>query len=84
MNKYLFVRAIFEYNLYYKRLIADSLISFTYIPGTVFYDGYGSALEKVRWNGSDYVESERFSPTKRGFFLNWGHLTYLPNFFLSY
>jgi hypothetical protein len=74
INKYLFVRAIFEYNLYYQRLTADGLVSFTYIPGTVFYVGYGSALEQTAWNGSEYVESDRFHQTRRGFFFKISYL----------
>jgi hypothetical protein len=50
------------------------LASFTYIPGTVIYAGYGSAFERVRWNGSDYVESDRFLETKRGFFFKVSYL----------
>ena len=46
VNKYLFVRAIFEYNTFYRRVTTDGLISFTYIPGTVIHVGYGSAYEK--------------------------------------
>ncbi len=74
INKYLFVRAIFEYNMYYKRLTADGLVSFTYIPGTVFYVGYGSALEQTAWNGSEYVPSDRFLQTRRGFFFKISYL----------
>ncbi|MDP2916117.1 MAG: hypothetical protein Q8O91_11790 [Candidatus Aminicenantes bacterium] len=42
--------------------------------GTVIYSGYGSAFERVRWNGSDYVESDRFLETKRGFFFKVSYL----------
>jgi len=71
LNKYLFVRGIVEYNDFYKRMTFDGLISFTYIPGTVVFLGYGSALEKVEWDGGlgDFVESDRFREMKRGFFL---------------
>ena len=68
LNKYLFLRGIVEYNLYYKRLTLDGLVSFTYIPGTVFYVGYGSALERTEWDGSAYVPSDRFHEMRRGFF----------------
>jgi hypothetical protein len=74
VNKYLFLRAIVEYNFYYKRLTLDTLASFTYIPGTVVYVGYGSAFERVRWNGADYEESDRFLETKRGFFFKVSYL----------
>ena len=74
LNKYLFLRAIVEYNFYYKRMTVDTLASFTYIPGTVIYVGYGSAFEKIRWDGSDYVGSDRFLETKRGFFFKVSYL----------
>ena len=74
INKYFFLRAIVEYNFYYKRMTADTLASFTYIPGTVVYVGYGSAFEQTRWDGSEYVESNRFLETKRGFFFKVSYL----------
>jgi len=74
VNKYLFLRAILEYNTYRKRMTVDTLASFTYIPGTVVYFGYGSAFQKIRWNGSDYEDSRRFLETKRGFFFKVSYL----------
>jgi hypothetical protein len=49
-------------------------VSFTYIPGTVFYVGYGSALERIEWNGSEYVPSDRFNEMRRGFFFKISYL----------
>ena len=74
VNKYLFVRAIFEYNRFYRRLTTDGLISFTYIPGTVVHVGYGSAYEKLGWDGREYIESRRFLETQRGFFFKVSYL----------
>jgi hypothetical protein len=74
VNKYLFLRAIFEYNTFYRRLTTDGLISFTYIPGTVIHLGYGSAYEKSEWNGREYLESRRFLETQRGFFFKVSYL----------
>jgi len=74
VNKYLFLRGIVEYNFYLKRLTADALVSFTYIPGTVCYIGYGSAFERQEWNGGEYVTSDRFFETKRGLFLKISYL----------
>jgi len=68
VNKYLFFRGIVEYNSFRKRLMTDFLASFTYIPGTVIHVGYGALYEKVEWAGSEYVPSDRFLETKRGFF----------------
>jgi hypothetical protein len=74
VNKYLFLRAIFEYNTFYRRLTTDGLISFTYIPGTVIHIGYGSAYEKLEWTGGEYIESQRFLETQRGFFFKVSYL----------
>jgi len=74
INKYLFIRAIFEYNTFYRRLTTDGLISFTYIPGTVVHIGYGSAYEKLEWTGREYVDSRHFLETQRGFFFKVSYL----------
>ena len=74
VNKYLFFRAIVEYNSFYKRLVTDLLASFTYIPGTVVHLGYGSLYEKVAWGDGAYVPSDRFLETKRGFFFKVSYL----------
>lgn len=76
LNKYLFVRAIPEYNMYRKRLTVDTLVSFTYIPGTVFYVGYGSAFERLQWDAVQhaYIDAARFSETKRAFFFKVSYL----------
>ncbi len=73
-NKYLFLRAIVEYNTFRDRLTLDTLVSFTYIPGTVVHLGYGSAFQKLEWTGSDYVESDKFLETQRGFFFKVSYL----------
>jgi hypothetical protein len=76
LNKYLFVRGIVEYNDFYKRMILDGLVSFTYIPGTVVHLGYGSALEKVEWDEGlpGFAPSSRFHEMKRGFFFKVSYL----------
>jgi hypothetical protein len=74
VNKYFFLRAIFEYNFYRERLTVDTLASFTYIPGTVIHVGYGSAFERLEWTGVSYIESGRFLETKRGFFFKVSYL----------
>ncbi len=74
VNKYLFLRGIVEYNDFRRRMTLDGLISFTYIPGTVVHLGYGSALEKLEWTGTEYAESDRFLETRRGFFFKVSYL----------
>ncbi len=74
LNRYLFLRAIGEYNVYYKQLLTDFLASFTYIPGTVVHVGYGSLFDRIRWENERFVESDRFLETKRGFFFKISYL----------
>jgi hypothetical protein len=53
VNRYLFLRAIFQYDSYLKTLLTDALISFELIPGTVLHLGYGSLREKLHWSEID-------------------------------
>jgi hypothetical protein len=73
-NKYLFFRAIVEYNSFYKQLMTDLLASFTYIPGTVIHLGYGSLYDKLAWREEQYEPSDRFLETKRDFFFKVSYL----------
>lgn len=74
MNKYFFLRVIGEYNSYREELLTDFLASFTYIPGTVVYLGYGSIYEKLRWEDGRYIRDERLLETTRGFFFKCSYL----------
>jgi len=74
LNKYLFFRGIVEYNSFRKEMLTDFLVSFTYIPGTVIHFGYGSLYEKIRWRQDQYIESDQFLETKRGFFFKTSYL----------
>ncbi len=74
LNKYLFFRGIFEYNSYWKKLSVDALASFTYIPGTVVYFGYGSIYKKLKWENNDYFESNNFLQMQKGFFFKISYL----------
>ncbi len=81
-NKYLFFRIILEYTAYdnyekderSRELTTDFLISFTYIPGTVIHLGYGSLYDKIKWENDNYVDSDRFLETQRGFFFKTSYL----------
>jgi hypothetical protein len=67
-NKYLFFRAVTEYNTYRRQLREDLLLSFTWIPGTVLYLGYGSQYEKLEWQAPAYVPSEDFINLQRAWY----------------
>ncbi len=73
-NKYLFGRAIAEYNNYRKELLTDFLISFTYIPGTVLHVGYGSIYDRLGWDGTAYQDTDSFMEMKRGLFVKASYL----------
>ncbi len=75
-NEYWFVRAIAEYNGYRKSLTDDFLLSFTYIPGTVMYIGYGSLFERSAWDQTQrsYVAANSYLETYRGIFFKVSYL----------
>ncbi|MGB8958278.1 MAG: DUF5916 domain-containing protein [Candidatus Aminicenantales bacterium] len=54
-NKYLFVRALFQYDSYARKWLTDLLASFTYIPGTVVHLGYGVLYEKHGWEAGQWL-----------------------------
>ncbi|MBU1014382.1 MAG: carbohydrate binding family 9 domain-containing protein [Bacteroidetes bacterium] len=74
INKYLFLRAIEEYNSYRKTLLSDYLVSFTYIPGTVFFMGYGNIFRQEE--PTEPFFSSRINPVEqqRGFFMKISYL----------
>jgi hypothetical protein len=76
VNRYLFFRGIVEYNVYWKKINADFLASFTYIPGTVLYLGYGSVYEKLKWSNEDrdYFPADDYLQTRKSFFFKASYL----------
>jgi hypothetical protein len=74
LNRYLFFRAIGEYNSFRDEIMTDFLASFTYVPGTVIHIGYGSLYARTRWDGDEYVDSDRFDETRRGLFFKASYL----------
>lgn len=73
-NQYLLFRAIFEYNSYRRRLLADLLGSFTYIPGTVVHLGYGSLHERLVDEPTERGAARQFREMQRGFFFKASYL----------
>jgi hypothetical protein len=66
-----FVRGLLQYDSFAKRVLGDFLASFTYIPGTVIYFGYGSLNESQAWSGDRWqrdVTGERFYQTRQSLF----------------
>lgn len=76
LNKFLLFRGIVEYNKFRRQLITDFLVSFTYVPGTVFHLGYGSLYQRTEWDetSQSYLTADKFRETQRGFFLKMSYL----------
>jgi hypothetical protein len=74
-NKYLFARAIIQYDSYKKNLLTDILASFTFIPGTVIHLGYGGLYEQNDWERDQWVPGlGSLRNMKRTFFFKASYL----------
>jgi hypothetical protein len=73
-NQSFFVRAIVEYNEYRRQVLTDFLASYTYIPGTVVYLGYGSLYKRQAWENGLYRPSNNFLEMQRGLFFKASYL----------
>jgi hypothetical protein len=74
-NKYLFARAIVQYDSYEKNLLTDILASFTLIPGTVIHLGYGGLYEKRGWQNEQWIPGQgNLRNMKRSFFFKASYL----------
>jgi hypothetical protein len=65
-NKRFLIRAIEQFDSSRRRLLTDLLASYEFVPGTVFYAGYGSLYERV---GTD-----PYRTTNRGLFFKASYL----------
>jgi hypothetical protein len=73
-NKYLFIRGIVQFDSYRKVILSDLLASFTIIPGTAIYLGYGSLHEKTGFNTPDYIH---YQQSRQSLFLKLSYLIQL-------
>jgi hypothetical protein len=74
-NKYLFLRAMLQYNSYQKKLLTDLLASFTLVPGTVLHVGYGALYENREWQDGNWVRRQGdLLDIKRSFFTKISYL----------
>jgi hypothetical protein len=69
-----FLRAIVEYHGYRRQLLTDFLASYTYIPGTVVYLGYGTLSKKQVWENGLYRPAEHYLDMQRGLFFKASYL----------
>jgi hypothetical protein len=74
-NKYLFARAVIQYDSYKKNLLTDILASFTFIPGTVIHLGYGGLHEKRDWQNEQWIPGHgNLRNMRRSFFFKASYL----------
>jgi len=74
-NKYFFLRAIFRYQDFDNKLLTDFLASFTFIPGTVLYVGYGSLYERKDWVENEWIDNRgTYLETTRSLFFKASYL----------
>ena len=79
INKYLFIRAIFQYDSYLDLLLTDLLASFTLIPGTVIHVGYGSIHQELEWWHNEWLQEDtthlaQFYQTRQSLFFKASYL----------
>lgn len=76
VNKYMFLRAIVQYNSLTQELSPNFLASFTYIPGTVVHFGYSAVLDRQEWDPENraYIEGNNFNSRADGVFFKASYL----------
>lgn len=75
LNKYLFFRATIRYDSFRLLGLTDFLVSYTYIPGTVLFLGYGSLYERTAWREGQWETGPgSWEPMRRGLFFKVSYL----------
>jgi hypothetical protein len=73
-SRHLFARGILQYDSSRRRALTDLLGSYELRPGTVVFLGYGSLVERRRFDDDGALERERYRTTSRGIFLKASYL----------
>jgi hypothetical protein len=74
-NSFFFLRATCRTDTFTRKMLTDYLASFTYIPGTVIFLGYGQVFEKTEWQDDQWQpRGNRYEPTQRGLFFKVSYL----------
>lgn len=73
-----FLRGIAQYDSSRHRVLLDSLLSYEMRPGSVFYVGYGSLVERRDFRDDEWVLGQgRFQESQRGLFAKISYLVRL-------
>ena len=74
-NSYFFLRSTARIDTFQRRMLTDYLASFTFIPGTVMFLGYGEVFQKTQWQEDRWVNrGDRYEPSNRGLFCKLSYL----------
>jgi hypothetical protein len=74
-NEQFFLRAVVQYNSIKHRILTDFLASYTLVPGTVVYAGYGSLIEKRQWEEDHWIPGAGgYLTTRRSLFFKASYL----------
>ncbi|BDU78805.1 carbohydrate binding family 9 domain-containing protein [Mesoterricola sediminis] len=74
-NSSFFLRATVRTDSWRRRMLTDYLASFTYIPGTVLFLGYGEIQDKAEWvEGQWKPQGSRYEPMQRSLFFKVSYL----------
>ena len=70
-----FLRGIVQYDSSRHRVLTDTLASYEVRPGSVFYVGYGSLIERRAYRDGTWTTGEgEFAESQRGFFAKVSYL----------
>jgi len=74
-NRQFSARAITRFDSSRKRVLADFLAAYEFVPGTVAYAGYGALYERRGWDGTEWQPGQGNYPnSRRGFFFKLSYL----------
>jgi hypothetical protein len=70
-----FLRAIVRFDSYEKQVLTDFLASYTLVPGTAVYAGYGSLIEQRDWRDGRWIPGAGdYMTTRRSLFFKTSYL----------
>jgi len=74
-NRFFFLRAIARTDTFRRRMLTDYLASFTLVPGTVLFLGYGEVRDKAEWREERWQPGgARYETLNRGLFFKLSYL----------
>lgn len=74
-NKSFFLRAVARTDTFRNRMLTDYLASFTLVPGTVLFLGYGEVRDKMEWREERWQPGgSRYEILNRGLFFKVSYL----------